>query len=684
MKRVTLLTLMVTSLMALLGLAGCLVPLRPGTPSPDATARLATAVAVIQTATTQAGPIRTPDNPSHPATVTAEVRRMIEDTPSQLPVSTATPPRPAGTPLSSPGPDTPRPALASPRPSLTAPSAEAKPTYPPDWVFSPSGRNWRIQVDAVSRAQTASRYSPVSRAGVETAPGDRTYLLVAARLTNDGKYPDNSLHLTDIVISDDGDHRYPLQFIAAPVAVKAGTGFWYTDGLLSAIKLAGDSLLEAQFVFLVPKSADGLKLSLLNLPPIDLLSSPSMRAEDATAVTVLPTPTLPPGKATGSPLSPSAPAMRSTITITSSVRTMSASAQTLTPIPDSRLAATPSVTPSSLRVAGWEDLTANSVCLTVEQTYPQLKENFALPIAERIQGILGLVGVQVARDASCQATLTVEVTGTVLSLNYSGFGGDQPIRTCYTGADLDGHIRLAATGREPQVLPFSARLPAPLQIASCYDSPEGEQFHRAIDPGGDLFDDIWLRALLDSLSQIWGLPILTNALHDADMQLVDAAAEVLGDRGRPEAQDAVPVLVRVLENPAGRGKCSVAGALSKIGPEPGVIPALAGMLSDTDWGLRYCGAYYLKLMGPAATNAVPALIQTLTRVGEDTSVRYAVIEALGAVGPAARPAIPELIQALSDSNSNVKTGAHDALKVITEQDFGEDAAQWQQWWEQQR
>jgi len=42
------------------------------------------------------------------------------------------------------------------------------------------------------------------------------------------------------------------------------------------------------------------------------------------------------------------------------------------------------------------------------------------------------------------------------------------------------------------------------------------------------------------------------------------------------------------------------------------------------------------------------------------------------------------IQALGDERENVRMTVAEALTATTEQDFGKDAAAWQQWWEAQQ
>jgi len=42
--------------------------------------------------------------------------------------------------------------------------------------------------------------------------------------------------------------------------------------------------------------------------------------------------------------------------------------------------------------------------------------------------------------------------------------------------------------------------------------------------------------------------------------------------------------------------------------------------------------------------------------------------------------IPLLIKVLQDDDEQLRQGAANVLKLITEQDFGQDADRWQQWW----
>lgn len=126
-----------------------------------------------------------------------------------------------------------------------------------------------------------------------------------------------------------------------------------------------------------------------------------------------------------------------------------------------------------------------------------------------------------------------------------------------------------------------------------------------------------------------------------------------------------------------------AEALGEIGPEAKeAIPVLIPLLEDGEFMIRRAVAEALAAIGPE-TRELPALIRALQ--DEDYWVRTFVAEALETMGADAKEAVPVLIQALGDAKWGSEREAEtEALKIITRQDFGEDAAAWQQWWEQQK
>jgi len=301
---------------------------------------------------------------------------------------------------------------------------------------------------------------------------------------------------------------------------------------------------------------------------------------------------------------------------------------TPTPSPDP----TPTPTPFPLQAPGWEEITVHTLCLKVEQSYPGIEGKEPEPIAEATQRILGRVGLQVvteAEGASCDATLTLTLTGRALGDKYTtGY--------CYSGAEVSGLMVLDVAGREPLTLPIAGRRNPPFVIRGCPQELSAP------------FGDAWSEALLGCLAHLWGPRVLVQALGDEAACVREAAAEALGE----------------------------------VGPEEGTVPALAQALEDEDEDVREAAAKALEAIGPEAVEAVPALIQALK--DGSSLVRCAAARALGAIGPGAMEAVPALIQALGDKSYSVRHAAADALQAITGQDFGEDAERWQQWWEERQ
>src|SRR5215213_6869234 len=92
------------------------------------------------------------------------------------------------------------------------------------------------------------------------------------------------------------------------------------------------------------------------------------------------------------------------------------------------------------------------------------------------------------------------------------------------------------------------------------------------------------------------------------------------------------------------------------------VDELRTMLADANPEVQARGAFGLSLHGPAASPAVPDLIDALKR--PDALVRQNAALALGAVGPGAERAVPGLTEALGDAEWAVRRQAALALGEI--------------------
>lgn len=178
---------------------------------------------------------------------------------------------------------------------------------------------------------------------------------------------------------------------------------------------------------------------------------------------------------------------------------------------------------------------------------------------------------------------------------------------------------------------------------------------------------------------IWAL----GSPYWADRKYAVMALEKLG----PEAREAIPALIRTLEDETPDVRWRTVRALGDIGPE--AVPALALALGDKDLRIRRYAIWELGKIGPDAVpiltgllwdenpeirrhavwalgdigrEGVPSLIYALK--DEDPDVRWAAAWTLGEIGPKAEEAVPALIQALRDDDPDVRRTSAWALGAI--------------------
>lgn len=251
------------------------------------------------------------------------------------------------------------------------------------------------------------------------------------------------------------------------------------------------------------------------------------------------------------------------------------------PIPTPTLEPTP--TPLPLQAAGWEEVTVRTLCLEVEQSYPQMTGEFSLPVAQDVQSILTGLGLQVVtRGTLCDATLTFVLVGEALEARYLRW------ERCYSGADFRGQVILAMPRLDTLTLSVSGYVGTPYMISSCPYTPRDAPLEEAQ----------W-KAILDGLTHLWGPPVIIEA---ARLRRQDIHKLLAIDR-------------------------AVFEALEEWGPE--AIPILIQALGDRDEDVRWVAAQGLDDYGLEAMEATPALIEALR--DESASVRLAALQALKAI-----------------------------------------------------
>jgi HEAT repeat protein len=151
-------------------------------------------------------------------------------------------------------------------------------------------------------------------------------------------------------------------------------------------------------------------------------------------------------------------------------------------------------------------------------------------------------------------------------------------------------------------------------------------------------------------------------------------AEALGDLELPWLEPLVSSLGEQASREGDRGALELS-----IPGLPSGLRIRAPGVEIGDGGIRIEGAGgILRLRDRGAT-----VKRYIKRLGhEKASVRKHAAWLLGTMRDP--QAVPVLIKALEDPDALVRQEAAEALSVISGEDFGDDAAQWQAWWQQQQ
>lgn len=160
-------------------------------------------------------------------------------------------------------------------------------------------------------------------------------------------------------------------------------------------------------------------------------------------------------------------------------------------------------------------------------------------------------------------------------------------------------------------------------------------------------------------------------------------------------QEIAPALAQALKDSDESVRRNAAWALGRGGLCQEAVKALVEALGDEDWRVRVYVADALAEMGPAASEAVPGLIENLTDQDPEDLLRSPAAEALVQIGREAVPpligalatkqydvrclgikalvgigdaAVPQLLKALQDKNLRVRKFAAEALGEIGDQE----------------
>lgn len=147
---------------------------------------------------------------------------------------------------------------------------------------------------------------------------------------------------------------------------------------------------------------------------------------------------------------------------------------------------------------------------------------------------------------------------------------------------------------------------------------------------------------------------LTKKLDDDDWQVRLEAVDELRWVGS-HAAEATTLLLEALKDEHWELRERAAIVIGHIDPEPELVTALSGALSDKEPKVRYAVVGALHAYGPAAYDALPDLIAMLG--DEAANVRNRAVSAISAMNPAIADIMPRLRDILQKSDTNARESA---------------------------
>jgi endonuclease YncB( thermonuclease family) len=187
----------------------------------------------------------------------------------------------------------------------------------------------------------------------------------------------------------------------------------------------------------------------------------------------------------------------------------------------------------------WNGATLNTLCLEVEQSYPELDSDFYQPIFEVTKQILARAGMTVLpAGETCDASLNISIIGKANPSSYYVTGGTA---SCYNGAHGQGSIHLSAPGFSPLEVPIFGGY-TPFSISHCNESPPSTP--------NNAYERYWEMAVLKGLAELWGPIAPIQALNESyegyhlASAMYNGAAQAL--LGLPYDECAFPALMHAL------------------------------------------------------------------------------------------------------------------------------------------
>lgn len=168
------------------------------------------------------------------------------------------------------------------------------------------------------------------------------------------------------------------------------------------------------------------------------------------------------------------------------------------------------------------------------------------------------------------------------------------------------------------------------------------------------------------------VPALLALLDDENFTLRLAVVQALGTIGKPAREGIRQALADTRETIRETALCVLAAW-----HDPADLDTLITALNDPAPAVQRAAVTALAAFPDDLP--LPGLRKALA--GPAPELRAAAIVSVATLG---RRAIPLLLPLLHDENPDIRAATIGALRAISKQDFGENADQWQQWWQTQK
>lgn len=354
--------------------------------------------------------------------------------------------------------------------------------------------------------------------------------------------------------------------------------------------------------------------------------------------------------------------------------------------------------------------TAKSAGIKIIQVYdsqsefpsPYNKENYSiLPIYEVTKDVFNNVGIDVTENnvAANSIEIQVEANGHWITSKYEDIF-TKAKKTQYSGARIEGSIKIIFKGLPPVELNFESEKSPPASVDGYYNNPVSAPYQTAFQSQQEYSFSNIIITLIDSIYGTAGLyNIYKNSKYDflqttaleriagySDSNSTQALITAIEDNSEIVRKTAwvnllkrsnekiIDRTIELLKSDSYESRYRSAEYLSIYKSEKAFLPLIEALRNDSSG--QGCQAFAAKALGNYNdSSSVQYLINSLK--SDFLFLRAYSAESLGRIKDFR--AIEPLIPLLDDKEKTVRDAAENALYEITDESFGSRSS-WEDWW----